>query len=69
MTRCACCTAHNNADKVISELTHDRDLWYREFIELEGKHNKLVKFIKKILHEWECDPNEAESLLKEIGES
>ncbi len=29
---------------------------------------KLLEFVKQIITDWECNPNNAEFLLKEIGE-
>lgn len=34
-----------------------------------ARHDAMLEFIKQIVKYWECDPNHAESLLKEIGET
>jgi hypothetical protein len=37
-------------------------------LELHEKYQKVLEFIKQIVKDWECDPNHAQQLLKEIGE-
>jgi len=32
-----------------------------------ARHNKMLEFIMNIVECWECDPNHAKELLKEIG--
>lgn len=34
---------------------------------LSERHDRMLEFIRGIVKDWECDPNDAETVLKEIG--
>lgn len=62
MTTCPKCNDFKPSIQLISELSKAS----REYGKLHSQFELLHNFVRKIIKDWECDPNHAESILAEL---